>query len=181
MRTRVAFGGAIAGAVGRLVLVALIVMTAVAGVEALSDPGMNLLALAFAVLLLGVLLMTFKSTETAGLVLAATGGWSVLTGYAAVALLDPFSVVTDTDGSTRVEVETAGGAYVLGGFFFLVANVPVALWAVARVRGRQHARRHRELVESPAHHAAGREHAAREEERREQRARAKRRRKKRRR
>ena len=181
MRSGAAFGSVVAAVAGRLVLLALVAMTLVAGVEAVADPGLNLLALPFAAVFLGVLLATFTPVQTAGLVLAAAGFWVVLVGYGTVAFLDPFSVVTDTDGSSRVEVETAGGARVLGAFFLLAAIVPLVVWVVGSARERRRARQRRAAAESPEHQALVREWAVDEEERRRQRARAKRWRKKRRR
>ncbi|MFB9311796.1 hypothetical protein [Nocardioides plantarum] len=120
----------------RLLVAALTVGLVLRGVGDLPRLTLDLTGLFFGVAGTGVLLAMFAATSRVGWVLGAAGVWAALTWYGYVALTDPFAVQVDSLGSRRGSIDSDLGAYLQGGFFLLVANVPLAAWLWWRLRRR---------------------------------------------
>lgn len=140
--------GRVAAWLGRLLLVALSAACFIGPPTSVADQPLNLLAYALSAVFAGVLLGTLRRSQRVGVVIVGAGLWVCLTGFGAIAYLDPDAVIADSRASRRgPELESHLGAYAFGSFFVALGNVPVAwsLWAWSRTRRAE--RRHRELVQ----------------------------------
>lgn len=114
---------------GRLLLLAVAVGCFVGPTSRIDEQPLNALGLALGTAFLGVLMMTFRATSRAGQWLVGIGLWTAFTGFGVIAFVDPASVITDSQGSTKgVELESDLGAYVFGASLLAFGNLPLGLW-----------------------------------------------------
>ncbi|MDO9457402.1 hypothetical protein [Nocardioides sp.] len=124
--------GTVAAWVGRALALAFAGWAVVHGSQALSYRGLDVATLFLGVAVAGGVLATFGRTRRLGWTVGLAGLWASMTWYGVTAVTDPVAVIINSAGGRR-SIGTSLGAYTRGGFFLVLANVPLLVWAWLRL------------------------------------------------